>query len=522
MDRRGRLEFHVLGRVDSALDGIVVDHGTYQRDEFADLARQIAPTFVGLFSTTAESHSFVLSESWSAGIPVLASNLGALQERVERHGGGWIIDINDPKATYRRILEIAADREGYEEQLAKTRDAAVALRSVDEMAADYAALYGELLQQRRSFPAVSKSDTSILRIGAFMPLGADGSFTAASHVRIIRRLNDPGIAEHVVWHAADVDRFLATDPSDSRLDIALVQRNAIPSKRVDAFVDRCRHAGIPIIFDIDDDLLNEDPAWTERDHYQPFRHSMETLAAAASVVTVSTPALVERFAGYNTEVVVLPNALDQSLWLQSVDSNLRLPALRVPRHARPRLVYFGGPTHGGDLEIIKPAVQLIRGNIGSGVQLSVIGGVPPSKRAAWFRAVEIPGDRDRYPQFAPWVRSLHSKFDIGLAPLDETPLNTFKSDLRFLEYGAMGLPGVYSKAEAFATVEDGVTGLVVDNTPEAWEEAIVRLWNDAELRYGIGERALRYVAGERLISQQSEEYLALLRSVRDLDEALAR
>jgi glycosyltransferase involved in cell wall biosynthesis len=101
-------------------------------------------------------------------------------------------------------------------------------------------------------------------------------------------------------------------------------------------------------------------------------------------------------------------------------------------------------------------------------------------------------------------------------------LNRYKSDLRLLEYGAIGLPGVYSKAEAFASVEDGVTGLMVDDTPEAWAEAIVRLWGDAELREGIRQRALEYVAGKRLISQQSEEYLALLRSVRDLNEALIR
>jgi glycosyltransferase involved in cell wall biosynthesis len=160
--------------------------------------------------------------------------------------------------------------------------------------------------------------------------------------------------------------------------------------------------------------------------------------------------------------------------------------------------------------------------MGADAGLAVIGGAPSTEYGAWYRAVEIPPDRRLYPRFAPWVTSQREGFDIGLAPLEDTPLNRYKSDLRFLEYGAIGLPGVYSKAEAFATVENGVTGLVVDNTPEEWAEAVVRLWDDAELRYGIRERALRYVAGERLISQQSEEYLALLRSVRDLDEALTR
>jgi glycosyltransferase involved in cell wall biosynthesis len=147
----------------------------------------------------------------------------------------------------------------------------------------------------------------------------------------------------------------------------------------------------------------------------------------------------------------------------------------------------------------------------------VIGGVLPDQRVPWPQTVKIPRDRGLYPRFAPWAQSRGSEFDIGLAPLATTPLNEHKSDLRFLEYGAMGLPGIYSKSEAFFTVEPGATGLLADNTPEAWAEAIVRLWQDDELRNGIRQRAMRYVATERLLSQQSEEYVALLRSARDLD-----
>ena len=51
------------------------------------------------------------------GSPVLASDIGTLRERVNAHGGGWLLDFEDPQGSYRRILEIAVDKEEYNREL---------------------------------------------------------------------------------------------------------------------------------------------------------------------------------------------------------------------------------------------------------------------------------------------------------------------------------------------------------------------------------------------------------------------
>ena len=58
------------------------------------------PHLVGLLSIWPETFSHTLTEAWAAGIPVLASGLGALGERVRAHGGGWVLDNLDPTTVW--------------------------------------------------------------------------------------------------------------------------------------------------------------------------------------------------------------------------------------------------------------------------------------------------------------------------------------------------------------------------------------------------------------------------------------
>ena len=102
-------EFHFLGglpgRFKTELAGGVF-HGPYQRHECLERLSGIAPSFSLLASVCEETFSYTLSESWAAGLPVFASNRGALKERIELHGGGWLFDPEDPAAFYSGMLSV--------------------------------------------------------------------------------------------------------------------------------------------------------------------------------------------------------------------------------------------------------------------------------------------------------------------------------------------------------------------------------------------------------------------------------
>lgn len=83
-----------------------------------------------------------------------------------------------------------------------------------------------------------------------------------------------------------------------------------------------------------------------------------------------------------------------------------------------------------------------------------------------------------------------SRFDIGLAPIGTDLFSRSKTNNKYREYGAMGVAGIYTRMSVYEDcVEDGVNGLLVDNTEPAWRDAIERLVRDPDLRRRIADNA---------------------------------
>ena len=81
------------------------------------------------------------------------------------------------------------------------------------------------------------------------------------------------------------------------------------------------------------------------------------------------------------------------------------------------------------------------------------------------------------------------------APLIGSHFETFKTQVKYREFGAFGVAGTYSAVAPYLDyVEDGVTGLLVGNTVDSWVSALDRLIRAPELRAAIArllaERAL--------------------------------
>ena len=71
--------------------GIVYVHGAYEDGTLAAWLAAYRTETVLFPNRLPESFSYTLSEVWSAGYPVIVPDHGALGERVEREGGGWLL-----------------------------------------------------------------------------------------------------------------------------------------------------------------------------------------------------------------------------------------------------------------------------------------------------------------------------------------------------------------------------------------------------------------------------------------------
>lgn len=139
IDRENKLEIHFLGNVQSTLKEYGVDHGTYKRHEFYERVKEIKPTFIGIFSIWPETYCHTLTEAWQCGVPVLASKIGTIEERINNTGCGWFIDFNNPQESYRRILNLSEDLVEYRRMIEQLKH--VEIRTAEEMSRDYIDLY---------------------------------------------------------------------------------------------------------------------------------------------------------------------------------------------------------------------------------------------------------------------------------------------------------------------------------------------------------------------------------------------
>ncbi len=136
----GDLEFEQLG---------VRWHGDYRRDELPARLAAIRPSLTLIPSQWPETYCHVLTESWAAGIPVLASDLGALGERVRKHGGGWLInDVGRAAAWFEKLRDLLVPA-GDEYQLRLKEAVDYKPASVSRMATEYLTVYAAALEAAR-------------------------------------------------------------------------------------------------------------------------------------------------------------------------------------------------------------------------------------------------------------------------------------------------------------------------------------------------------------------------------------
>ncbi|WP_101103540.1 methyltransferase domain-containing protein [Macromonas bipunctata] len=246
--------------------------------------------------------------------------------------------------------------------------------------------------------------------------------------------------------------------------------------------DMCRHVdalaqrGWVVVSDMDDDPH----------HWREFVDSGFYAYRGVHAVSVSTEPLAEMVRQWNPNVQVFGNAM------------LALPVRpeRPLNQAQPLRVFFGALNRGPDWDAVRDGVLAAVVELGQQVQWVVV------HERAVFDALPTEVSKEFYPTLAHdrYMQVLAS-CDVALLPLNDTPFNRLKSDLKLVECCAAGVvpvcsPVVYGDVPAHAEIA------VLARTPQQWQQALLDLCRQPQELARRRALGLDYVKRQRMHSQQ--------------------
>jgi len=355
-----------------------------------------------------------------------------------------------------------------------------------------------------------------MRSNAFVLYEHDVAYRphASAYLRLLRPLAHPSISDLVA-----MDQGLTYRQEDT--DVVILDRFWRPDvtrAKAEAVVERARRAGARFVYAVDDDLLNLPTRitnvagvgvqWPTDDH----RQAMAFLLGEADAVWVTTHPLRDRYLALNPSITVLPNCLDEGL--------LPLPRRAGVGTGNEELVigYMGTPTHDSDLRMVLPALREVCSRHMGQVVLEIIGGTASAETRGELRELPVrfpvpPPIDHEYPFFLMWFTRAR-RWDVAIAPLGESDFNECKSDIKFLDYAAIGAASVCSRVPAYErTVHHRGTGMLVENSVDAWVGALDELLADADLRKSISTEAMRYLHTERTLARRASDWSSALVAV---------
>jgi glycosyltransferase involved in cell wall biosynthesis len=265
-----------------------------------------------------------------------------------------------------------------------------------------------------------------------------------------------------------------------------------------------------VVCELDDDYIGL-PSWNPAFHgshpkVSPGfnRNHLHKTVARADCLTVSTPALAERYSRLNSNVRVLRNYLDWEMW-QDVPLSYEVERRRL------RIGWLGKlEFREGDLEVLRGVLGPFLGRHPH-VDFVAAGdhrvhdylGVPDGQRVT-YKSVHFSEGK---------LPSIVATFDIGLVPLRLGTFNDCKSHLKGMEYAACGIPCIASPSESYRDywLKGKEIGLLA-HRPKDWLRALELLVNDDELRREMGRRA-REEASRHTIQEHYVQWESLYREL---------
>jgi SAM-dependent methyltransferase len=251
-----------------------------------------------------------------------------------------------------------------------------------------------------------------------------------------------------------------------------------------------------------------DKGWlvvTEFDDHPDFLRGMNDPALVSfrgvHAVQTTTRELAALLRERNPELALFPNAI------------ATLPDIRNFTDPGVLTVFFGALNRELDWRSIMGAINSVAALARDRLRFRVV------HDEGFFRALQTPNksftplcDYDTY-------MDLLGTSEISLMPLDDTPFNRAKSDLKFIEAGACRVAALASSVVYGNSIVHGETGLIFKD-PDEFHRHFLRLAAIPDLALQLGGNARRMVSRHRMLADQVAPRIAWYRDLWERRAAL--
>ena len=275
----------------------------------------------------------------------------------------------------------------------------------------------------------------------------------------------------------------------------------------------CEKNGIPLIYDLDDDLFairEDNPAHESYAKGQMKRVYLATNLSFADALFVSTEPLKETYQKYMKDlfdidmpVYVLPNYNDAELF----GSKYRMNEGKVV------IGFHGSITHDSDLAMVLPVIDSLMDKY-KNLHMELVGSVRRDSINKLFDHIKnkmrfyIKAGTPAFDKFPELL--MKQRWDIGVAPLIDDEFNRGKSHIKYMEYSMKAIPTVAS--DVYPYTHNAREAVLCKNVNE-WKQKLENLIIDRKLRREIGQKAREHVLSECQYKEHGHEWVDAVSSV---------
>lgn len=240
-----------------------------------------------------------------------------------------------------------------------------------------------------------------------------------------------------------------------------------------------RRHHIPYAYYIDDNVWEIDPEHVDGRYWRMnlVTQRLDFIVGGAELILTATRPLKE---------YLLPVLGERVQHVDSFYDFSLIPDLPAKQYRRRvRGGFASSPGRAVDLAAVMPDILTALDKYPD-LEFEVIGTdkqqLPDHDRLSWFPYLSSYEEYTRFQMERSW--------DFGIAPLSDTASNLYKTNNKYREYAAHGIPGIYEDEIPYAEVRDGVTGLLA-GARRTWLAAIEMYVDSTDLRSRVRSAARR-------------------------------